>query len=174
MSSDNCKVLPNYDQADDDADGVGNVCDNCHKNYTTALNQSDFDQDGVGDFCGTACSSRCFVSHGLRPPFSCFPHRCVPDNCVWTVNHNQVLLCVCLLPHNFTLQRSESIVRPNIHTIMCLFVCLLVCLFVCFIASRYSGSKVHTQTHTDTHRHIYAHIHTRTYTYTYTQTIPPT
>jgi hypothetical protein len=46
---DNCPTDPNPDQADDDADDVGNVCDNCPQDFNP--DQADTDQDGIGDVC---------------------------------------------------------------------------------------------------------------------------
>ena len=59
---DNCVDAPNPDQADQDSDGLGNVCDsdrdgdgdansadNCVS--TPNANQSDLDRDGIGDAC---------------------------------------------------------------------------------------------------------------------------
>ena len=46
---DNCPSTPNADQADDDGDGVGNVCDNCPADANAA--QDDADGDGIGDAC---------------------------------------------------------------------------------------------------------------------------
>jgi len=50
---DNCRLVVNADQTDDDLDGVGDVCDNCpdHINFE----QTDSDWDGIGDVC--ECSS---------------------------------------------------------------------------------------------------------------------
>jgi hypothetical protein len=42
-------VTPNADQADGDADGVGDVCDNCPA--TPNPSQTDTDGDGIGDLC---------------------------------------------------------------------------------------------------------------------------
>ena len=46
---DNCPDDPNFDQADDDGDGVGNVCDNCPQDFNPG--QDDSDGDGIGDAC---------------------------------------------------------------------------------------------------------------------------
>ena len=47
---DNCPAELNADQDDSDADGVGNVCDNCP---SANPSQSDLDGDGFGDACDT-------------------------------------------------------------------------------------------------------------------------
>ncbi len=46
---DNCPDTYNFDQADADADGVGDVCDNCPG--TANADQADTDGDGLGDAC---------------------------------------------------------------------------------------------------------------------------
>jgi|GEM_PF-4239011 len=46
---DNCSDDANADQADDDSDGKGNVCDNCPD--TANATQTDTDGDGDGDAC---------------------------------------------------------------------------------------------------------------------------
>lgn len=48
-SMDNCAYSPNPEQADADADGIGDACDNCMNvaNYP----QEDWDQDGFGNAC---------------------------------------------------------------------------------------------------------------------------
>ena len=61
-SSDNCPAIINPDQADNDLDGMGNVCDADDDNdsildladncvFTANLDQADTDGDGVGDVC---------------------------------------------------------------------------------------------------------------------------
>lgn len=61
-TSDNCPVIINPDQADNDLDGLGNVCDADDDNdlildladncvFTANLDQADADGDGVGDVC---------------------------------------------------------------------------------------------------------------------------
>ena len=46
---DNCQHVFNWDQADADSDGVGDVCDNCPNDANA--DQIDTDADGVGDVC---------------------------------------------------------------------------------------------------------------------------
>jgi hypothetical protein len=46
---DNCPDVANPDQADDDLDGIGNVCDNCPQASNSG--QEDADGDGIGDAC---------------------------------------------------------------------------------------------------------------------------
>ena len=47
--NDNCPFKVNTDQADDDQDGIGNLCDNCPK--VSNAEQKDSDGDGKGDEC---------------------------------------------------------------------------------------------------------------------------
>jgi hypothetical protein len=49
LCDDNCPGTPNADQADGDADLVGDACDNCPAAPNT--DQFDTDRDGIGDAC---------------------------------------------------------------------------------------------------------------------------
>ncbi len=84
--SDNCPFTPNADQADDDLDGIGDVCegdldndgipdpqDNCPSVPNPA--QTDTDGDGIGDACDNDSDN-----DGIPDVF---------DNCVFTPNPGQ-------------------------------------------------------------------------------------
>ena len=65
----------NPEQADIDADGAGDSCDNCLTIYND--DQSDYDGDGIGDSCDV-CTDTDGDGYG-DPGFPA--NTCDPDNC---------------------------------------------------------------------------------------------
>jgi len=82
---DNCPNHPNYDQADADGDGWGDVCDNCP--YKANPLQTDTDGDGFGDECDPCPAQADYVKRG---------DLCIPrDKCVEPFEIDEEnLLCV--------------------------------------------------------------------------------
>ncbi|HDL02827.1 MAG TPA: hypothetical protein ENH25_01700, partial [candidate division Zixibacteria bacterium] len=80
---DNCPFADNSDQADEDSDGVGDVCDNCQNIYNSE--QSNYDNDDYGDLCDS-CTD--IDGDGYGDPE--FPlNVCPEDNCPPIYNPDQ-------------------------------------------------------------------------------------
>ena len=65
-SFDNCRLVPNADQADRDGDGVGDACDNCPQVSNT--DQADGNSDGLGDACSAHYTQTLSVEAGAKAP----------------------------------------------------------------------------------------------------------
>jgi hypothetical protein len=83
--ADDCRALPNPDQADADGDGFGDACDNCPVGSNAT--QSDADQDGSGDACDP-CTDTDHDGFG-NPGFPA--NTCPTDNCPAAPNNQQDL-----------------------------------------------------------------------------------
>jgi len=86
ITYDNCPEHPNYDQADADGDGLGDVCDNCPENSNAS--QDDSDGDGWGDACDPCSTEADYVE---------LAEECVPaEDCEAPLEVDWVtLMCVC-------------------------------------------------------------------------------
>jgi hypothetical protein len=77
--------VSNADQADGDADGRGDVCDNCPA--VANMWQGDTDSDGFGDACvpvavSAAAADGCSLQADVAGAVACVQVRQLPD-CGW-------------------------------------------------------------------------------------------
>ena len=89
---DNCKSIPNKDQADMDGDGYGDVCDNCKEEANPQ--QIDDNQNLIGDVCekGLESKDRVLTLFSIRQGDDTDGDGFVGkgDNCPKVFNSNQL------------------------------------------------------------------------------------
>jgi len=90
---DNCQFTANASQAENDSDGIGDVCDNCPYDYNP--DQADADVDGIGDVCDTDSDNDGILDDGDNSgtigdnPCTAGQTENCDDNCLNTPNADQ-------------------------------------------------------------------------------------